>query len=104
MRLLGLLPVVFIAIACEAKVPAPKPAPDSDLCEDMCNYLTQLGCEEAQPLYDSELPGPRGIPNETCVQWCVKQQAKGLYLNPRCVMQAKSCLEIEELRARNCSP
>ena len=83
--------------------PNPLPVPDSDLCGQMCDHLIQLGCDEGRPFYDSDLPGQRGIPNEDCETFCQKQQANGIYLNPKCVIQAKSCLEIEEVRQKDCS-
>jgi hypothetical protein len=88
-------------------VSPPTPAPDTDLCGSMCNYLLLLGCEEGKPVYDSDIPvapgHSPGDPNESCEQFCQKQQDNGIFLNPRCVMKAKSCLEIEQMRPQDCS-
>jgi hypothetical protein len=94
---------IALLVACSTdrvRSPNPLPAPDSDRCEPMCNYLLQLGCDEGKPLYDSDKPGPVGVPNEQCPEWCVKQQANGVFLNPRCIMKAPSCLAVEAYRAR----
>jgi hypothetical protein len=61
-----------------------------------------LGCAEGQPVYDSTLPGDAGVPNESCTQFCEKQQANGVFINPRCVMQVTSCSQIETARAQTC--
>lgn len=97
--------VALLIIGCPQdppKSPNPYPAPDSDMCGSMCSYLIQLGCDEGKPLYDSDLPGPVGIPNESCEVWCKKQQTNGIFLNPRCVMKAQSCGEVEALRLQVC--
>lgn len=102
-QLLLVLSAILVLVGCPtdpAKSPNPIPAPDSNLCGAMCDYLVQLGCEEGKPLYDSDLPGPRGVPNETCENWCIKTQDHGIFLNPRCVMKASSCLNIEEMRQK----
>lgn len=98
MKFPAVLLIVLIACSSTQKSPNPIPAPDSDLCGAMCNHLVQLGCEEGQPLYDSDLPGPRGIPNQSCEGFCQKQQKNGIFINPRCVMWASSCTAVEEMR------
>lgn len=91
----------------EAPSPNPIPAPDSELCEPMCKHigpLTQggLGCEEGYPVYDSDKPGPKGVPNKTCVDFCTEQQANGVFVNPKCVMGVKRCEDIESARQQIC--
>jgi hypothetical protein len=61
-----------------------------------------LGCEEGDPVYDSDLPGPKGVPNKSCTAFCTGQQANGVFVNPRCIIQVKSCGEIESARQRTC--
>ncbi len=89
----------------DAPSPRPDPATDSELCGAMCDHIGPKGlkCEEGEPLYDSDLPGPVGEPNETCEAFCVKQQDAGAFLNPRCVMQAPTCDTIEHFRQMDCS-
>ena len=64
----------------------------------MCNHLKDLGCEEGEPLYNSDLPGPVDIPNQTCEANCVELQDKGFFVNPRCVTDAPQCDQIEDFR------
>lgn len=90
--------------------PQPRPVPDSDLCGDMCKRIgpktadnpNGLGCEEGEPVYDSNIPGEPGKPNLSCEAFCVQQQKIGVFINPRCVMQVKSCNEIEAARKKTC--
>ena len=83
--------------------PDPDPTPDpqsvSD-CKLMCDHIGPegLGCEEGEPVYDSDFAGEPGVPNRSCEQFCEKQQANGLDLAPRCVAEAQSCEEIETVR------
>jgi len=86
--------------------PSPNPAvvPDSELCGSMCDHLSALGCEEGQPLYDSDRPGKQGVPNMTCKEFCEEQQVRGTFINPRCVLKVQHCSEIEPSRQKVCSP
>lgn len=96
-----LLPLVFGA--CSAPmVPHPIPAPDSDLCPAMCTHFRALSCVEGQSVYDNDQPGPPGVPNVTCEQFCQAQQANGVFINPRCGMQVPSCGQIEAWRQKTC--
>jgi nitrous oxide reductase accessory protein NosL len=85
--------------------PSPNPAdvPDSELCDEMCNHLRDLGCEEGQDYYDLDKPGPVDVPNATCEDFCLYQQANGVFVNPRCVMTVPSCEDIEDYRKMDCS-
>lgn len=84
--------------------PNPAVVPDSELCGAMCDHLEQLGCEEGRPVYDSDLKGPQGVPNESCEAFCKDQQSKGTFVNPRCVMVVKTCADIEPARQHMCTP
>jgi hypothetical protein len=73
----------------------------------MCQHIGPveaggLGCAEGAPVYDSDLPGPVDVPNKSCTDFCKDQQNNGLYLNPRCLLQIKSCDEIETARQKTC--
>lgn len=98
--ILSVVAIILVGCPTPGKSPNPIPVPDTHMCGDMCNYLIQLGCEEGKPLYDSDVPGPVGVPNESCEDWCVKQQGNGIFLNPRCVMKATSCLAVETMRQK----
>ena len=78
--------------------PDPEPQPEDSPCAQMCATLENLGCEEGEPLYDSDLPGPRGEPNQTCTGFCEKQMANGLDLKPLCVAKVTSCDLVEPAR------
>jgi hypothetical protein len=70
----------------------------------MCSHIGPNGlkCEEGEPVYDSDIPGERGIPNQSCEDFCKQQQALGVFINPKCVMKVKSCDEIESARLKRC--
>ncbi len=106
MRRAPLLLLTFVAACNPAASPNPTPAPDTSLCAPMCAHIGTgdggLGCAEGDPLYDSTQPGPVGVPNETCTQFCVHQQNNGVFINPRCVMQVTSCAQIEAARQKTC--
>lgn len=82
--------------------PPPNPPPDTDLCDRMCTHLASPGldCEEGRPVYNSDLPGPVDVPNQSCRDWCVEMQDKGVFINPRCVALVKTCAEIEAYRQK----
>jgi len=84
----------------------PKPKPDSDVCAAMCQHIgpkTQggLGCEEGNPVYDSDKPGPKDVPNESCPEFCKLTQDSGISMNPRCVLLVENCDQIEAARVKN---
>lgn len=102
--------LLILLLGCHPKPspnPPPGPTPDPDpamsACEAMCQHIGPkgLGCEEGDPVYDSDLPGEPGVPNQSCTSFCEKQQENGLDLNPRCVARVQSCSEIETAR-QNC--
>ncbi len=83
--------------------PTPTPPTPQSGCDEMCKHIGPvtaggLGCEEGNPVYDSDVPGPAGVPNVTCVAFCEKQQENGVSLNTSCVSKVKSCDEIESAR------
>jgi len=112
MRALFVALFALVLFGCPVKrdpaSPNPLPVPDSELCGPMCQHIGPaaqggLGCVEGEPLYNSDLPGPRDVPNQSCEQWCQEQQGKGVFINPRCVMQVKACAEIEPSRQKICN-
>lgn len=99
--------VVFVAlVGCKTQGTTPNPVspPDTDLCGAMCDHLAVLGCEEGKPVYDSDRPGLAGVPNMSCTEFCQDQQAKGTYINPRCVLKVEKCADIEPARKLTCMP
>lgn len=76
--------------------------PDTDLCGKMCQRIGPQGlkCEEGMPVYDSDQPGPVGVPNVTCEAFCRTSQDRGSFFNPRCVALVRACSEIEAARKR----
>lgn len=69
--------------------PAPaRPTPqvkDTNYCSLAEKHLKQLGCEEAKPLKDGT----------TFTQFCEATQGNGVFLNPKCLSQIKSCSEVD---------
>lgn len=86
-----------------APIPSPEPPKDTSLCGAACRHLADLSCEEGKPVYNSDLPGPRDVPNQSCESFCEEMQDKGLFVNPRCLLTIKTCDEIEEVRSKDCS-
>lgn len=80
------------------------PKPDSELCGAMCEHIGPSGlkCPESDAVYDSDLPGDAGVPNKSCEQFCKDLLAKGVRVNPRCVMHVHACSEIEPARKKVC--
>ena len=101
-RLLLLIPFLLLGCPRDPIVPPPTPPPDSDLCGAMCAHLKQLGCEEGEPVYNNDKPGPPDVPNQSCEAWCVElQDPEHLYfINPRCVSLVPACEDIEDYRKR----
>lgn len=62
-----------------------------------------LKCEEGEPVYNSDLPGPEGVPNQSCLAWCVEMQDQQhlYFLNPKCLSEVNSCEVIEEYRKKD---
>lgn len=101
-RLLWFILPALVLIGCpmEPPVPPPNPPVDTDWCGKMCGHLKGLGCEEGQPLYNNDLPGPEGEPNQSCEDNCVELQDKGFFVNPRCVATVPTCEDIEPYRQK----
>jgi hypothetical protein len=96
----------LLGCACNKNIVNPTPKPDSDVCAAMCQHIgpkTQggLGCEEGNPVYDSDKPGPKDVPNESCQEFCKLTQDSGISMNPRCVVMVKDCDQIETYRIKN---
>ncbi len=91
------------ALSCQAGPPVPVPTPPADtaFCGPMCERLSELGCEEGQPVYNSDLGGPVGVPNQSCTDFCEQVQEFGYFVNPRCVSRVTSCAEIAHYQLRD---
>jgi hypothetical protein len=79
--------------------------PDTSLCGEACRHIGAkgdggLGCEEGKPVYNSDKPGPKDVPNETCEEFCRTSQENGAFLNPACLRLVPSCDRIEEYRQK----
>ena len=87
--------------------PHPQPIPDTELIPGMCKHLGPkdqggLGCKEGEPVYNSDLPGPAGVSNESCVDYYTGLQHDGYFVNPRCILQVTACDQIEAARQKTC--
>lgn len=101
-----IIALCLLGCACNQNIVNPTPKPDSDVCVAMCQHIGPkvqggLGCEEGNPVYDSDKPGPKDVPNESCREFCKITQDSGISMNPRCVLQVQSCDQIESARAKN---
>lgn len=110
---LGLLASAILLSGCphpqeDPAIPPPNPPVDTDWCGAMCNHIgpvtaespKALNCEEGQDVYNSDKPGPKDVPNQTCEHWCIEMQDRGFFINPRCVSIVPSCDKIEEYRQK----
>ena len=108
-RIMRTIPFVFAVLILGCGVPAvptPSPAPDSSYCDAMCAHIgpSGLNCPEGQAVYDSAVAGPRGVANESCTDFCKKEEAVGVWENPKCVMVVATCADIEPARTKLCPP
>jgi len=79
--------VALITTGCSGCKPTPTPDPKTDieLCDEAEERLLELGCEEGAPII---------MPDGTQVaftQFCIDTANAGHWLNPRCLMNLKSC-------------
>lgn len=97
--------VVLCLLGCASEQSIPKPPPDTasdpTYCEQACTRLADLGCPEGAPVYNSDLPGPVDVPNQTCTAWCRELQERDAALNPRCLMGIQDCAKVEDYRAKD---
>jgi hypothetical protein len=107
MKYISILFSLFI-FSCthQDKVASPAPKPDSNICAKMCQHIGPknkggLGCEEGNSVYDSDKPGLKDVPNESCEEFCKITQNNGVSMNPSCVLLVKSCSQIERYRNKN---
>lgn len=109
MRRLWLFFPIILVLGCptppDPVTPSPTPPPDTDWCAAMCEHIGPegLNCEEGGPVYNSDLPGPVDVPNQSCQEWCVELQDRGFFVNPKCVADVERCDQIEEFRQRESS-
>lgn len=96
--LLSLLVLLTVSCPSVPPVPPPNPPTDTEYCEVMCEHLHQLGCEEGEPVYNSDIEGPVDIPNQNCTDFCADLQGSGYFVNPKCVALVENCEQIEEFR------
>lgn len=99
--LVALVLAGFVGCHMDPPVISPIPPPDTNLCAAMCAHLAKLGCEEGKPLYNNDLPGPAGVPNQSCADNCTELQKKGFFVNTKCVMQVGQCSQIESARQKD---
>lgn len=98
-----LLLILTFAYGCNhnnsKKDTGPEDASLSTPCSRMCRHFRELKCDEGNPIYDSDAPGPVGVPNTTCEMFCTSQMDLGVNLNTECAIKAPTCEEIEAYRA-----
>jgi hypothetical protein len=111
MRTLATVLLALTLTACppprEAPSPHPLPVPDTELIPGMCKHLGPkdqggLGCDDGNPVYNSDLPGPAGVPNQSCVDFYTGLQNNGYFVNPKCVLSVTACDQVEAARQKTC--
>lgn len=88
-------------VAYDPVTPAPIAPPDSDFCAPMCQKWQSLKCPQGDDVYNNDIPGPDGVPNQKCTDWCKEEQVKGVFLNPRCTKSVTKCEDIEPYRQKD---
>ncbi len=83
-RIALLVAVLALATGCPVVVVPGRPA----VCEEACQRLGELGCEDGMPLPDGT----------SCSEFCGKTEAAGHDLATACVAMARSCEEAEACR------
>jgi hypothetical protein len=88
--------VMLVAlVACDACPPSPPPDPvrptptpvptDTEYCDLAENHLTELNCVEGQPT-------KKGVHFGAV---CRELQSRGVFINPKCLTEIKSCAEVD---------
>lgn len=83
MGMRALVVAIVLAGACACWPPPPR-TPSAG-CEQACQRLGELGCEEALPLPDGT----------SCASFCDQTERAGHALDVECVMRVESCEEID---------
>ena len=105
MKNILLIVTLYLGCACTTKKidpPTLGPDPDpvivvqsgSDKCQDACDKMSDLGCEEGTPL---PLEDGGTI---ACADLCIYDHENGVSWNTECLTTIKTCLDIEAL----CNP
>ena len=93
---------VFLSLALFSCAPAPRVPVDTDMLEATCDHLAALGCKEGLPLYDSSVPGPKGISNVSCADEYLKRANAGVCLNFKALSIVLSCADIKAAEQQGC--
>ncbi len=93
-RLAAVMLIALVACdACPPPGPTPDPVPprptpvptDSEWCDLAENRLTELNCPESQPTKKGVHFGA----------FCRELQSKGIFINPKCLAEVKSCAGVD---------
>lgn len=94
--------VSFSGTACRQNEPEWDPAPvsDTEYCDAACQHIGPEGlrCEEGEPIAMTQAGCDSGVDEVNCVscaKFCEDTQSNGVWLAPRCVMNVRSCEEID---------
>lgn len=93
------MPLVLLLVACPPK-DGPQPTPDvvdTDLCDEAELRLEELQCTDPKgnPMWINQ----RGVPfREICR---AAQEDGNIFLDPRCISEAKDCEEAKSCPTRN---
>lgn len=87
-------------------VPQPPIVTDQNMCSRACDNLTKLKCPESQPIKLARRCSPQtkcdsgqscvnGNCTVPCVTFCIQTQNVGVWLNPSCVANIRTCNDID---------
>jgi hypothetical protein len=81
---------------------SPASVPDTEYCAAACEHIGSddagLSCEEGKPIEMQQGGCDAGVNDTTCVscvKFCYDTQQQGVWLNPKCVVNIKSCDQID---------
>jgi len=85
-----IIAIGYLLTGCGLVRPQPKPAPDTDYCDAAGYQIEKLGCRDRRgdPMWVNKHGERFG---ETCRKI---QKASGIFLNPKCISEAKNCNEV----------
>ena len=75
---------------------------DLDSIDAVCDHLAALGCKEGLTVYNSDSPGPAGVPNLSCSDSYAKRMASGACINVKNLIQSTTCTNIAAAETRGC--
>lgn len=101
MRCIALAFFCLTSLSCTPAT-TPRAPIDSEVLEAACDHLAAIGCKEGMLLYDSDNPGPKGVPNTLCTEEYTKRINNGTCVNFKALAQIQSCAAVKAAQQQGC--